>query len=114
MQGSYEKPRYAEAQFEIAKLYRDALNQPGRAMDAFHQVYASFPTTLLRDDALWQEALLARKAGDGRRVCSAVTTLAKELPDSRYAPCARALCPSAPTPKGSHSCHAYVLRDLEP
>ncbi len=114
LQGSYEKPRYAQAQYRIAELYRDGLDDPRRAMDAFRKVFDDFPTTLLRDDALWQEALLARRVGDGARACQAANKLASALPDSRYAPCARAVCASAPAPPQGKRCHDYILRQLGP
>jgi hypothetical protein len=64
----------------------------------------------LRDDALWEEAKLARADGDAAQACSLVGTLVEDFPDSRYAPCARNVCPGAP-PAGRGACHPYLLRD---
>jgi len=108
--GSYERPRFSPAQFRIAVLYRDALRDHAAARREFHQLYASHRTSILRDDALWEEAKLARADGDASGACSLVATLIEDFPDSRYAPCARALCASAPaTPAGE--CHGYLLRE---
>src|SRR6201999_4542328 len=49
LSGSYERPRFAEAAFRVAELYRDELKNPDAARRAFHDVYASFPTSALRD-----------------------------------------------------------------
>jgi tetratricopeptide (TPR) repeat protein len=114
LQGSYEKPRYAQAQYRIAELYRDDLHDPRRAMDAFRKVFDDFPTTLLRDDALWQEALLARRQGDAVHACQTMEKLTSALKDSRYAPCARAVCPTAPAPQAGRRCHDYLRRQLKP
>jgi tetratricopeptide (TPR) repeat protein len=109
LQGSYEKPRYAEAQFRIAELYRDRLRDPKRARRAFRKVWDAHPTSLLKDDALWQEALLARRSGDVRAACSAFELLADELPESRFVPCGRLVCPTAPAdPK--RGCRSYIER----
>jgi len=111
LQGSYERPRYAAARFRIAELFRDRLADPARARREFRRVYDEHPTSPLRDDALWNEARLAHAAGDRDGACSAVETLVEHFQDSRYAPCARALCASVEPGKGA--CHAYVLRALD-
>jgi tetratricopeptide (TPR) repeat protein len=109
LQGSYERPRYAEAQFRIAELYRDRLGDTGRARREFRKVWENHPTSLLKDDALWNEALLARGAGDRRAACASVALLADEAPDSRYVPCGKLLCESAAAdPK--RSCRGYIER----
>jgi len=105
--GSYERARYAEARFRIAEIFRDRLADPLRARREFRRVYVEHTTSLLRDDALWQEALLSRQAGDRQGACAPMSLLVRDLPDSRYAPCARGLCPSAPT-VGSRDCHVEI------
>jgi len=109
--GIYERPRYAEARWRIAELYRDRLHDPGRARRAFHQVFTEHETTLLRDDALFNEALLARQMGDLPGACSVLRLLAKEQPDSRFVACSTKVCPSLPS-KGSRPCPNYIQRRL--
>lgn len=111
LQGSYERPRYASARFRIAELYRDRLADDSRARREFHRVFTDHPTSPLRDDALWNEARLARKAGDRALTCSLTRRLVEDSPDSRFAPCVRALCPDNEPAKGE--CHAYILRALD-
>jgi hypothetical protein len=98
----------------IATLYRDALRDHAQARKEFRTLYTDFTTSILRDDALWQEALLAKEDREQDAVCDAVTTLVRKLPDSRYAPCAQSLCPSAPPLDKPRPCHAYVQRALAP
>jgi tetratricopeptide (TPR) repeat protein len=107
--GSYERPRFAPARFRTAVLYRDALGNHAEARRQFHALYVNHPTSILRDDALWEEAKLALADGDGREACALTAILAKDFPASRYAPCSRALCPTA-TPAPGARCHEYVTR----
>jgi len=109
LQGSYERPRYAEAQFRIAELYRDRLGDAARARREFRKVWDDHPTSLLKDDALWNEALLARGAGDRRAACASVALLADEAPDSRYVPCGKLLCESAAA-DARGACRGYIER----
>jgi TolA-binding protein len=109
--GSYERARFSPAAHRIAVLYRDALSDHAAARRAFHDVYEHYTTSLLRDDALWEEAKLADSDGDHRAACSLLAKLAAEFPASRFTPCAPKLCTSLPAPQGSASCHAYVVRD---
>jgi len=110
--GSYERPRYDESRFRIAVLYRDRLNDPAAAARNFWRVFTDHPKSLLRDDALWQVALLNRRLGDRAAACSALETLIGELPDSRFAPCAGELCPQL-RKQDARSCRPYIRRDLE-
>jgi tetratricopeptide (TPR) repeat protein len=112
-QGSYERPRFSEAQMRIGVLYRDALGEPDAARREFRKLYDSFTTSILRDDALWAEAQVASKQGDRAGSCDAVTLLVKKLPDSRYAPCAKLLCDDAPEVDPPRECRPYVERELE-
>ena len=113
IQGSYERPRFSEAQYRIAELYRDRLGDPAQARREFRKVWAGHKTSLLRDDARWHEARLAHQAGDERDACRAVESIAKEIPTSRYVPCARRLCPEARVPKSEGPCRRYIARELE-
>jgi len=106
--GSYERPRFSPAQFRIAVLYRDSLGDHRSARREFHRLYAAHKSSILRDDALWEEAKLAREDSDGDAACALGAILATEFRESRYAPCTGALCPSLPPANGR--CHPYVLR----
>ena len=106
--GSYERPRYAPSALRIAELYRDRLHDHPAARRAFHRLYSDHDTSILRDDALWQEALLAREDGDERGTCTLTALIKREFPSSRYAPCADVVC--APHAAPGQGCHAYVLR----
>jgi tetratricopeptide (TPR) repeat protein len=94
--GSYERG-YAAARFRVAVLERDALGDSRAARRTFRRVFEEFSTSLLRDDALYEEARLARRDGDEKAACEAVGLLLAELPASRYAGCANKLCRTANT-----------------
>lgn len=111
-QGSYERPRYAAAQFEIAKITRDQLKDRKRAREEFHKVFSDHKTSVLRDDALFEEILLARADGDRTGVCGLTETLVKELSTSRYAACSRELCSEVAPPAGA-TCREYVKARIE-
>jgi TolA-binding protein len=110
LSGSYERPRFADAAYRIAELYRDELHDAPAALRAFHAVFVDYPTSTLRDDALWQEALLLRRTSDGQ-ACAPLALLVKELPDSRYAPCAREICPSLRLAV-ERECRDYIRSEL--
>src|SRR5262249_36286742 len=111
--GSYERPRYPEAQFKIAELYRDGLHDHAAARREFQRLYEEHPKSTLRDDALWSQARLAATEGDRSAACRIVAKLVRELPESRYAPCGRVLCDSAPpVPKNSRGCADYIVRSV--
>jgi tetratricopeptide (TPR) repeat protein len=109
MTGSYERPRFSAAQFRLAVLYRDRLHDRTAARREFHRLYAEHTTSTLRDDALWEEAKLARDDGSANDACALTADLLRDFPSSRYAACAKTICPTAPAPEGR--CHAYLLRD---
>lgn len=108
--GSYERPRYSEAQLKIATIYRDGLKDRAAARRELRKLYTDHKTSTLRDDALWAEAVMLYQDKEQSEACSVVKRLVDELPDSRYARCARAVCPSAPEPK--LACAGYILREL--
>lgn len=105
--GSYERPRYAAARMRVAELYRDRIGDLDAARRAFHAVYSEHETSLLRDDALWEEAKIAHQLRDFDAACSLTERLAREFPDSRYVGCIPLLCGPAPTdpPK---DCRPYI------
>ena len=106
LSGSYERPHFADAAYRVAELYRDALHDPAAARRAFHNVFVDYPTSTLRDDALWQEALILRSASPNE-ACAPLSLLVKELPDSRFAPCAHELC-AAVRPIADRQCRDYI------
>lgn len=108
--GSYERPRYSAAQLKIAEIYRDKIKDHAAARREFHKLYASFTTSTLRDDALFAEALMLRDDKDEGGACAAMEALTKDFPDSRYAACAQAICPTAQPSK--RSCAAYIVRRI--
>lgn len=111
--GSYERPRFSEAQLKIAEIYRDKLHDDVTARREFHRLYADFPTSIRRDDGLWAEARIAKKQGDDSGACDAATRIVREFPESRYAACAQHLCPAAPRAEKAHRpCADYIERDL--
>jgi TolA-binding protein len=109
--GSYERARYADARFHLGELYRDAFADPARARREFRRVFADHPTSLLRDDTLFQEALVARAQGDHAGSCAALSLLVRELPASRFTRCAAELCAEL-SGKEAHGCPAYVLESM--
>lgn len=108
MTGSYERGRYAEAQLKIAEIRRDVLKDPQRARRELRKVWERHRTSRLADDALFQEALLARDAGDESGTCAPLSIIAEQLPDSRYAACAHLLCPALAATR--NDCHDYIKR----
>ncbi|MEI9951136.1 MAG: tetratricopeptide repeat protein [Pseudomonadota bacterium] len=115
LSGSYERPHFADAAYRVAELYRDAKHDPEAARRAFRGVFVDYPTSTLRDDALWQEALLARRVAEPQ-ACEPLELLVKQLPDSRYAPCAHEMCTKI-APVARRACAAYIeqaLRERDP
>ncbi len=107
--GSYERPRYAAGQFKIAEIYRDVLQDNPRARREFRRVWEQHPQSSLVDDALFEEALLARSEGDTSAPCAPLRILLQERANSRYAACAHLLC-SGVTELAGRECHGYLKR----
>ena len=112
--GTYIRPRFPDAAWRIAVLYRDKANDAKKAIDWFERYYDMFPNDLRRAEALWQEAKLLQKGGDESAACSRLAKLVSAQPDSRYVPCVVTRCSGVERPKESHApktCHAYITRD---
>ncbi len=109
--GSYDRPRFPEAQLRLARLLRDALHDRAGARRELARVYDEFPASRLCDDALWDAARLAREEGDAAAACSLGARLVRDLPTSRYAACVAAVCAEVKPPPGTR-CRAYVLEAL--
>ena len=87
--GSYAAPRFDDGALLQAEILRDDLHDPIAAAAAYHRVYVEHPTSLRRDDALWEEASL-RRSSDAEAACRLWRTLAEEFPCGRFAARARA------------------------
>ncbi len=111
LSGSYERPAFAEARFRRAELYRDALNDAERARSEFRRVYDDHDTSLLRDDALFEIALIALSQRNQEAACENARLLQSEQPDSRFARCGHELCP--PSPRSSRPCGAAQILRIE-
>ncbi|WP_437601874.1 tetratricopeptide repeat protein [Sorangium sp. So ce590] len=109
--GSYDREKFDDAQLEIARLYRDALGDRAAARRELRKLYTNHPASILRDDALWAEAKLWREEGRTREACATAALITRELPDSRYARCAHAICPSLPA--AQRPCADYIVRELD-
>jgi tetratricopeptide (TPR) repeat protein len=114
VQGSYERGRYAEAQYRIAELYRDRLHDLGRARAAFERLWTAHRSSRLRDDAAWNAAKLAVALGDPEAACRGLRQLISEEPSSRYASCAPLLCRAIKPPREAGPCHEYLVRNEGP
>ncbi len=111
--GSYQRSRYDPAAYHLAEIWRDELHDRAHARQAFHDLYTTMTHSLLRDDALWQEALLWGEEGDTGTACERLETLAGDFPDSRYVPCAAARCPRitrTPDSKAPRTCRPGIER----
>lgn len=114
--GTYERPKYLPAIQRIAALHERAGDR-ARAREAWHRLATEFRTSVLRDDALWNEARLFREDGDAKGACAALDELVSSFPDSRYVPCATSQCPGVTRPKASRApatCRGYLSRAPEP
>lgn len=113
---SYERPRYGPAKLRVARLQEKLGDREG-ARRTLHELYSAFPSSTLRDDALWNEARLFREDHQPREACDRLRALVSDLKDSRFVPCALALCPELTRPKESRApktCHPYLLREDRP
>jgi hypothetical protein len=108
--GTYMRPRFPDAQWRIAVLYRDKVGDKSKAIAAFDRYIDTFTNSAKKDEALWQEAKLTDDAGAS---CDLLAKLVRINPDSRYVPCAMSRCSKIERPKESHApktCHAYITR----
>jgi len=102
--GSYAAPGFDDGALLQAEILRDDLRDSSAAADAYHRVYAEHPTSLRRDDALWEEAALCQRS-DPARACRLWRVLAEEFPCRRFAARARAaLAACAGGAAGARTC----------
>jgi TolA-binding protein len=109
---SYDRPRFPHAQWRMAKIYRDELKDPASARREFHRMFEQHPAASVADDALWQEALLARRAKDDADVCGLMKLLRDHYPKSRYLRCADRLCPGEKPTDIERGCPPYIERTI--
>ncbi len=111
--GSYVRPRFPDAAWRIAILYRDKIGDQAKALGAFERYESTFPNATRRDEAMWQEAKIIGASGDASAACSRLAKLVRSEPDSRYVPCVTLRCANIERPKESHApkrCHKYLER----
>lgn len=77
--GSQTVPRMAEARLRIARIYRDRLGDVEQAAAHFRGMYEQFPTSLLRDDALYELGALQLEAGQRAEGCAMLARVVREF-----------------------------------
>jgi tetratricopeptide (TPR) repeat protein len=82
--GSYFSIWLDDAQLELGKILRDDLHDPTGAIAAFRKLPKDYPTSVLRDDALYELAVTFEQTHDAAGACKAVADLVKLEPDSKY------------------------------
>ena len=115
--GTYVRPRFPDAGWRIAVLFRDKLGDADKAVAAFDRYVSEFPNDIRRAEALWEAAKILRAHGDESGACARLERIASIAPDSRYVPCAAERCSGAHVPKASHApstCRAYLTRAAGP
>jgi tetratricopeptide (TPR) repeat protein len=76
--GSYSRPAMPGAALMRARLYRE-LGDVARALEAYEEAYDGFPTARIRDDALFERALLVLESGDRASGCELLDRLMREF-----------------------------------
>ncbi len=82
--GSYFSVLLDDSQLELGRVLRDDLHEYKKAAAAFRRLPKDYPASLLRDDALFEEAVTWGQAGDGERACRVLAALHGDWPDSKY------------------------------
>lgn len=82
--GSYFSIWLDDAQLELGKILRDDLHDGRGAAAAFRQLPKDYPTSILRDDALYELAVTLAGIGDRAGACQAVRDLVALDRDSKY------------------------------
>jgi TolA-binding protein len=111
--GSYERPRFPAAQMRIAELHRDRLRDDRAARTEFRKVYRNHGSSLLADDAMWQEVLIAQRLSEVDEACDVAEALVDRYPDSRYVRCVPRLCAGVEVPASKRACPGYIVREIE-
>jgi tetratricopeptide (TPR) repeat protein len=91
--GSYFSIWLDDAQLLVGQILRDDLGDLDGAEQAFRRLPRDYPTSILRDDALYELGVTLARRGDVKGACAAVHELRRQFPDSKYLarplPCAR-------------------------
>lgn len=82
---SYTRPRMPKAGLRIARIYRDDLRDPDKAIRAYEKVRSEFPRSTVIDDSLAEEAELRIARGERDEGCD----LYKELMENHEVGSAR-------------------------
>lgn len=77
--GSQTLPRMPEARLRIARIYRDHLDDPVRAAADFTGMYTQFPTSRLRDDALYELGAMWLDRGEHDEGCAMLERVVREF-----------------------------------
>lgn len=105
--GSYERS-YDEAYWLLGEAHLEQ-GQWRRARQRWLALVDDFPTSRLRDDALWAAATVSFYNHEPGRGCELGKQLRQRLPASRFATCSHLLCDS--NPRGR--CADYIQRAFE-
>src|SRR5690606_34243534 len=77
--GSQTLPRMPEARLRIARIYRDRLRDTPRAAAHFTGMYEQFPTSTLRDDALYELGAMWLDTGSHTEGCAMLARVVSEF-----------------------------------
>jgi TolA-binding protein len=77
--GSYTRPSMPRAQLRIARLERDERGDLDRAASAYRRLYDDYPTSTLRDDALFELGDLEERRGDHDAACDLYRRVVEEF-----------------------------------
>jgi hypothetical protein len=85
----------------VGRIYLDDLHDPAHAAEAFELLADDYPSSVLRDDALYDLARARREQHDLPAACRALARLIKQFPDGNRVRVAQALqqelaCAGAP------------------
>ncbi len=73
--GTYTRPRFSQAALRIARIYRDDIADLDAAVRAFRHTRNEFPTSLVVDDALEEEAEIWLSRGNKSQGCALLKQL---------------------------------------
>ncbi len=77
--GSQTLPRMPEARLRIARIYRDRLDDPVRAAEDFTGTYEQFPTSRVRDDALYELGAMWLDRDEHDEGCAMLARVVREF-----------------------------------
>ena len=83
--GSWNSVFLDNAQFQTGMIYLEDLRDLSKAVATFRRLVNDFPSSTLRDDALWWIALTELRRGRIKAAVKAHAELKRMFPDSRFA-----------------------------